>query len=60
MPEEHRGEQYLSVCARACASMSIGVLCLCEIVCVCVATHLMRSESGLKFSLQEDKAKNEK
>ena len=38
------------------------VLCVCDFVyvCVCVATHLMRSESGLKFSLQEDKAKNEK
>jgi len=38
------------------------VLCVCEFVCmcVCVVTHLMRSESGLKFSLQEDKAKNEK
>ena len=62
MPEEHRGEQYFSVCARACASMSVGVLCVCEFVCVCVCvvTHLMRSESGLKFSLQEDKATNEK
>ena len=58
MPEEHRGEQYLSVCARACARC-VRVVCL-VCVCVCVVTHLMRSESGLKFSLQEDKAKNEK
>jgi len=28
LPEEHRGKQYFSVCARACARMSVCVVCV--------------------------------
>ena len=41
MPEEHRGEQYFSVCARACASMSVGVVCVWFCVCVCVCCNAL-------------------
>ena len=60
--QKNIAENNILVCARELVRAWVLVCCVCMwvCVCVCVVTYLMRSESGLKFSLQEDKAKNEK